>query len=125
MTVETKTAAWTPERIQRLAELWEEGLPTRVIGEHMGITKNAVVGKVHRLGLAKRASPIAPKQPPAEVVRLEGLGFDMCCWPFGEPGTPDFRFCGRQALADKPYCAEHCKRAYVHGPKEQREKAVA
>jgi len=49
---------WTPERIKVLIALWEEGLPTSEIGRRMGVTKNAVVGKVHRLGLKKRQSPI-------------------------------------------------------------------
>jgi len=41
-----------------LMGLWEEGLPTSEIGRRLGVTKNAVVGKVHRLGLKKRQSPI-------------------------------------------------------------------
>jgi GcrA cell cycle regulator len=49
---------WTPDRIKVLIALWEEGLPTSEIGRRMGVTKNAVVGKVHRLGLKQRQSPI-------------------------------------------------------------------
>lgn len=49
---------WTPERIKILIGFWEEGLPTSEIGRRLGVTKNAVVGKVHRLGLKKRQSPI-------------------------------------------------------------------
>lgn len=49
---------WTPERIKILIAFWEEGLPTSEIGRRMGVTKNAVVGKVHRLGLKQRQSPI-------------------------------------------------------------------
>lgn len=49
---------WTPDRIKVLMALWEEGLPTSEIGRRLGVTKNAVVGKVHRLGLKKRQSPI-------------------------------------------------------------------
>lgn len=36
-----------------------------------------------------------------------------CCWPIGEPGTPNFRFCGDPALANKPYCGPHAEIAYV------------
>jgi GcrA cell cycle regulator len=36
-----------------------------------------------------------------------------CCWPLGDPGAPDFRFCGGEAVAGKPYCAEHAAVAYV------------
>jgi GcrA cell cycle regulator len=125
MTVQETSFEWTPESMARLEELWKEGLPTREIGSRLGITKNAVVGKMHRLGLAKRQSPIAPKEPPPAVVRLETLGFDMCSWPSGEPGTPGFRFCGRPAVQDKPYCAEHCARAYVRVTKERAAPRVA
>lgn len=49
---------WTPDRIKILIAHWEEGLPTSEIGRRLGVTKNSVVGKVHRLGLKKRQSPI-------------------------------------------------------------------
>ena len=49
---------WTPDRIKVLIGHWEEGLPTSEIGRRLGVTKNSVVGKVHRLGLKKRQSPI-------------------------------------------------------------------
>jgi GcrA cell cycle regulator len=42
----------------------------------------------------------------------------MCSWPEGEPGTEDFYFCGRPAVPEKPYCVEHCRRAYVRTAKE-------
>ena len=50
---------WPQAKIDRLRHLWEvENLSTREIGEAMGISKNAVVGKAHRLGLMARPSPI-------------------------------------------------------------------
>jgi GcrA cell cycle regulator len=137
---------WTPERIKVLIALWEEGLPTSEIGRRLGVTKNAVVGKVHRLGLKKRQSPIRqsvttsaqPKKPKkvvaptpvvtatlpsGDVVRLEELTAAMCCWPEGEPGTPEFHFCGKSAVQDKPYCEEHCARAYVKVSKDKKRAA--
>ncbi len=36
----------------------------------------------------------------------------MCSWPEGDPGTEAFRFCGKSVAPDKPYCPEHCDRAY-------------
>lgn len=108
---------WTPERIAALKSLWDVGLSTREIGLKLGITKNAVVGKAHRLGLSKGIAAVAAPPPVARLVRLETLGVGMCCWPDGEPGTPDFRFCGEPSLVDKPYCAKHCDRAYVRSGK--------
>lgn len=49
---------WTEESIARLRELWAEGHSTAEIGRRMGISKNAVVGKAHRLDLDGRPSPI-------------------------------------------------------------------
>ena len=104
---------WTPLRISALIALWNEGLTTRVIGDRLGVTKNAVVGKVHRLGLPKRGSPIKQKPRPAQVISLEALRPGMCSWPDGDPGKEDFRFCGEPIKPDKPYCEHHCERAYV------------
>ena len=49
---------WDESNVTRLRELWEQGLPTAQIGKLLGFTKNAVVGKAHRIGLERRPSPI-------------------------------------------------------------------
>ena len=49
---------WTVEAIDRLHALWAEGHSTAEIGRRMGVSKNAVVGKAHRLNLPARPSPI-------------------------------------------------------------------
>ena len=49
---------WNEETIARLRALWDEGHSTAEIGRRLGITKNAVVGKAHRLNLPARPSPI-------------------------------------------------------------------
>jgi GcrA cell cycle regulator len=49
---------WNDEAIARLRALWAEGHSTAEIGRRMGVSKNAVVGKAHRLNLASRPSPI-------------------------------------------------------------------
>ncbi len=115
---------WTPTRISALIALWSEGMPTSAIGQRLGITKNAVVGKVHRLGLPKRGSPIKQKPRPAEVISLGSLRPGMCSWPEGEPGTDSFHFCGEPSIADKPYCLSHCERAYVKPSKERKPRAA-
>ena len=45
--------AWTEEKVSKLKELWGSGLTTSQIGEQLGYSKNAVIGKAHRLGLAQ------------------------------------------------------------------------
>ena len=47
--------SWTPDRIETLTRLWNDGLAASVIAAKLGeVTRNAVIGKVHRLGLAGR-----------------------------------------------------------------------
>lgn len=145
---------WTSQRIKTLTKLWDEGHTTSEIGRRLGVTKNSVVGKAHRMSLPKRQSPIArkpsqskpkagaktapaaaakpaakpkaaaPKIPiePEEpsIIKLENLQSGMCSWPFNEPGTPEFHFCGEKpTVPDKPYCLEHCMMAYVKSSKDK------
>ena len=49
---------WAEETIVRLRALWDEGHSTAEIGRRLGVSKNAVVGKAHRLDLPARPSPI-------------------------------------------------------------------
>lgn len=60
---------WNEETISRLRALWDEGHSTAEIGRRLGITKNAVVGKAHRLNLAARPSPIRRLPGEARVPR--------------------------------------------------------
>ena len=53
--------SWTDERVELLKKLWQEGLSaSQIAGELGGVTRNAVIGKVHRLGLSGRGQPTAP-----------------------------------------------------------------
>lgn len=237
--------SWTEKRVKHLKQLWATGLSASQIGKQLGVSKNAVVGKVHRMELPARPSPIKrddldsktkrqtqgkgrgreaigpragePVKParkaqvtpdeavdrvgnaqgtdasetgkkvgkvvasPREAVALvdnqrveasepsaptERLGTTLeavpsasvqtltggpggvaarrsqerseeeseaadrrlfsgavagprsnrgpkCLWPIGDPVDPDFHFCGAPAVHGKPYCAEHCARAYI------------
>ncbi len=49
---------WDENNVNKLRDLWDQGLPTAQIGKLLGFTKNAVVGKAHRIGLERRPSPI-------------------------------------------------------------------
>ena len=215
---------WTEERIALLRKLWADGHSASRIGKELGVSKNAVVGKAHRIKLPPRPSPIkskrtsgkgttpqpaavtkeapapvagdetaktkkkpvvaktaeAPKKPvkaptarevpaaetakPPKTARTKVVvkandaktsdakigdarsgaekkpaatrtekGQDAadcrlfsgvtatprtnrgpkCLWPVGDPGDPDFHFCDAPSVHGKPYCAEHCARAYI------------
>lgn len=54
--------AWTDEMVDQLRAMWIEGLTTGEIGKRLGVSKNSIVGKVHRLGLSGRPSPIKKKE---------------------------------------------------------------
>ncbi len=195
---------WSEETILLLRQLWTQGHSTAEIGRRLGVTKNAIVGKAHRLDLTARPSPIrrdktqtsgdrpptpvrmggptlpplassithsatpypgspypgssqqAATQPaagnvqairptPAATATAQGAPANpaprpfpaprsaappvraisasppmpprrsapSCCWPIGEPGKRDFRFCDDPSMAGKPYCEDHAKLAYV------------
>lgn len=131
--------AWTEDRVEQLKKLWAEGLSASQIARTMGdVTRNAVIGKVHRLGLSGRATTnrtdrprraTIPKPMPKPVVaepeivqeaKLQNgeyatvmtLSAAMCRWPIGDPGASNFHFCGHSTEAGSPYCAAHARQAY-------------
>ena len=61
--------SWTEERIERLKAMWAEGATASQIADELGgVSRNAVIGKAHRLGLEARPSPVKPgdeKEKPA------------------------------------------------------------
>jgi GcrA cell cycle regulator len=61
--------AWTDERIDTLKKMWEDGQTASQIAEALGqVSRNAVIGKAHRLGLQSRPSPVKPNEAPAAPV---------------------------------------------------------
>ncbi|GGE03985.1 hypothetical protein GCM10011529_07990 [Polymorphobacter glacialis] len=61
--------AWTDERIAQLKAGWEGGMTASQIAEQLGegVTRNAVIGKAHRLGLEARPSPVKGSEDPGVV----------------------------------------------------------
>ena len=55
--------SWTDERVEVLKKMWGEGQSASVIAKALGgVTRNAVIGKVHRLGLSNRVTSTSSKQ---------------------------------------------------------------
>ncbi|MCA8902907.1 MAG: GcrA cell cycle regulator, partial [Hyphomonas sp.] len=62
--------SWTEERVSALKKLWAEGHSASQIAKQLGgVTRNAVIGKVHRLGLSGRATPSRPVKRPPRLAR--------------------------------------------------------
>ena len=56
--------SWTDERIEQLKSLWTNGMTASQIADELGgVSRNAVIGKAHRLGLQARPSPVKPNEP--------------------------------------------------------------
>ena len=131
--------SWTHERIEHLKKLWEAGHTASNIAKELGgITRNAVIGKAHRLGLSGRmkskskvssVSIVRRKKMPAnrnsKIIELTtsvsepmnpisfaGIKDGLCRWPLGEPEDLDFKFCGRSSNDGVVYCDEHHSLAY-------------
>jgi len=65
---------WPAAKVDRLRKLWQRGDSTSLIGAALGMSKNAVIGKVHRLGLDARPSPIRTPSGAAAVQSLAAAG---------------------------------------------------
>jgi len=60
--------SWTDERIEKLTKMWEGGATASQIAEELGgVSRNAVIGKAHRLGLKARPSPVKPNEKPEKA----------------------------------------------------------
>lgn len=158
---------WTDDRLAELLRLNSDGLSARQIADKMGgITRNAVIGKLRRMGVALKyatgprdghktesIAKLTAKRPPSENWRWSGGGLvtsvrrakarakivfcstqsaaqfppDMprislldlkhndCRFPLGDPGDPNFGFCGQPRTGVLPYCEHHAKVCYSEG----------
>ncbi|MEP0671621.1 MAG: GcrA family cell cycle regulator, partial [Sulfitobacter pontiacus] len=64
--------SWTDDRVEILKKMWGEGQSASQIAKELGgVTRNAVIGKVHRLGLSNRTATAAPAAAPAAAAKPE------------------------------------------------------
>lgn len=84
--------SWNDERVEALKKLWADGLSaSQIAGRLGGVTRNAVIGKVHRLGLAGRATTSRMKShrsPRVRAVQAAKRGGLMRTRPNGLPNSP-------------------------------------
>lgn len=137
------TADWTDETVEWMTTLWLEGASAAAIARKLGagVTRSAVLGKIHRLGV-RRLPATAPRRsaaaagrrtrlkpcsaprssiagaltvPPAAPVEplatLLSVRRGCCRWPCGEPGSADLPVCGRP-VSRGAYCLGHARVGY-------------
>jgi GcrA cell cycle regulator len=83
--------SWTDERIERLKQLWSQGTTASQIADELGgVSRNAVIGKAHRLGLQSRPSPVKPNEEEGAVETPTAEPAPVEAAPWEEPeGTPE------------------------------------
>ncbi|HUS95729.1 MAG TPA: GcrA family cell cycle regulator [Hyphomicrobiaceae bacterium] len=82
--------SWTDDRVDLLKKLWSEGLSaSQIAGRLGGVTRNAVIGKVHRLGLSGRATTTRVKSP--RTRRPASTAKRITKPTFKQQGNPAFR----------------------------------
>ncbi len=86
--------SWTDERVTKLQEMWNEGLSAAQIARELGgVTRNAVIGKVHRLGLSNRnggpGRPSAAGEPEGAPAEMAAQAPDAPAQSASEAPEPD------------------------------------
>ncbi len=126
-------AKWPPDQVEILRELADAGKTSGQIAAAMGITRNAVIGAMHRRGIPLKKLPrsksfrrrpkpakVSPDLPVSLSPPLQGrmgagpailaLEATQCHWPIGDPTRDDFHFCA-EPISFPPYCRRHEKQA--------------
>ena len=88
--------SWTDERVETLKKMWAEGQSASQIAKELGgVTRNAVIGKVHRLGLSNRVGPGTPAED-------EGTAASATATAAPSPATPAKPAPAPRAVAPEP-----------------------
>jgi GcrA cell cycle regulator len=139
-------AGWTAERIELLKSLFASGFSSRQIALEIGVSRNAVIGKISRLKLnigdgtrlARKGDPRVRRPGQQSIMKalraeahsaVEGMPIPTghrcslldltehtCRWPISNATDVEFWFCGNEPVEGLPYCAGHARIAYRSAP---------
>jgi GcrA cell cycle regulator len=136
----TQSVPWTTEQEDRLRVLVAEGKSFSAMAAELGVTRNACIGKAHRLRLPSGPKVAKPRPPPpvpwraanpkppppakaakprrsGGAVAFMGLTDKTCRWPLFAGDEPFHmkRYCGRVPVTGSPYCKTHISAAFRRG----------
>ena len=146
---ESLRKTWTTERVAQLRSCVDAGLSCGQIAYEIGVSRNAVIGKINRLGLSRTRNADAPRlrtpmrrphvltqrsalkalfasEPVTEDVvstepcSLLNLAPRRCRWPISAGSTAELSFCGNITADGMSYCAGHARMAYRLSPQRAR-----
>ncbi|MCC2975326.1 GcrA family cell cycle regulator [Sphingomonas sp. PL-96] len=107
--------SWTEERIATLTKMWEAGQTASQIAEELGgISRNAVIGKAHRLGLQSRPSPVRANDPEAKKAAAAAAAAPVAPAPVEPVAAPAEPPAPKRVAA--PVAPEPVKPAPVRAP---------
>ena len=132
---------WTPEIVEKLKAMWEDGASGAEIGRMIGYSRNAVLGKIHRLGLSEAGrqgvsrkkkirhipgikagrtsfrktinyKPLpVPKNEPVKPLMLDLEGLTRHQCRWPYGEAPEIKFCGCATVGGGSYCSHHRDRS--------------
>ena len=127
--------AWTQSEDDKIKELLQRGNSFGVIGKVLNRTRNSVIGRAHRLGLAKFVpeeklaeieakeeaiikAPQKVEEPIVEGPTIVELSHSQCLFSVGRNRNGELTFCGEPIQINSRYCADHHRIAYVKGARQ-------
>ena len=127
-----RTNRWSTDQEDRLRALVLDGLTATRIGAEIGVTRNAVIGKIDRLGLrllgglGRQPGPQKPRKsrarkpkvttavilapPPDGGIDILALAAGVCRWP--QDTIEGVRYCGGETYPRHVYCPDHHRLAF-------------
>ena len=130
---------WTDQKINKLKELWEQGIKAVEIAKILGTTKGSVIGKANRLnctprkqgGIRRKRSQTIFKEIPKTIPTIEpenptpltSLTNNQCKFPLWKNSNEPQLFCGR-TYWNKSYCKMHYDKTHDKTKLQAKERRV-